>query len=128
MQAKEQQLYMNKLISEYIDLATEHGISIENGDSSKSNKIHSRIEKITKRISQSEPIIKNEFYGLLKHSNLSVRLWAAVELIGTDEKKSMEILQNISADKGIIGLTSQTLIDMWKKGLIIKNDWNKAST
>ncbi|KAA2219066.1 DUF2019 domain-containing protein [Maribacter flavus] len=119
---------MNKLISEYIDLATEHGISIENGDSSKSNKIHSRIEKITKRISQSEPIIKNEFYGLLKHSNLSVRLWAAVELIGTDEKKSMEILQNISADKGIIGLTSQTLIDMWKKGLIIKNDWNKAST
>lgn len=128
MQAKEQQPYMNKLISEYIDLATEHGISIDNGNDSKSNKIHSRIEKIIKRISQSGPTIKNEFYGLLKHSNLSVRLWTAVELIGTDEKKSMEILQNISADKGIIGLTSQTLIDMWKKGLIKKNDWNKAST
>ena len=34
----------------------------------------------------------------------------------------------IEADKGIIGLTSKTLIDMWKKGLINKTDWNKAST
>ena len=128
MQAEKPHPYMNKLIIEYIDLATEHGISIANGNDSKSNKIHSRIEKIIKQISQSEPIIKNEFYELLKHSNLSVRLWTAVELIGTDEIKSINILENISADKGIIGLTSKTLIDMWKKGLIKKTDWNKAST
>jgi len=119
---------MDKLISEYITLAIEHGISIENGDVSKSNIIHSRIQKIIKRISQSESKIKNDFCGLLTHSNLSVRLWTATELIGTDEKKSIEVLENISSDKGIIGLNSKTLIDMWKKGLINKTDWNKAST
>ena len=119
---------MDKLITEYIALAIEHGISIENGNDSKSNKVHSRIVKIINRISHSESKIKNEFYGLLTHPNLSVRLWTATELLGTDEKKSVEIIENIATDKGIIGLTSKTLIDMWKKGLINKTDWNKAST
>ncbi len=78
---------MDKLITEYIAIAIEHGISIENGNGSKSNKIHSRNIKIIKRISQSESKIKNEFYGLLLHPDLSVRLRTATELLGTDEKK-----------------------------------------
>ncbi len=119
---------MDTFITDYITLAIEHGISIENGNDSKSNKIHSRIMKVIKEISQSESKIKNEFYGLLTHPNLSVRLWTATELLGTDEKKSVKIMLIIEADKGIIGLTSKTLIDMWKKGLINKTDWNKAST
>ena len=117
---------MNKLILEYIALTTEHGISIQNGDDSKSNNIHSKIQKLITRIAQSEPGIKNEFYGLLVHSNSSVRCWTAFELIETEKKKSLDILNEIRTEKGIVGLNAQTLINMWKKGLVTKTDWKKT--
>jgi hypothetical protein len=119
---------MDGLISKYIVLTTEHGISIQSGEDSKSNTIHSKIQKLITRIAQSETKIKSEFYGLLGHSNSSVRCWTAIELIETDKKKSLDILNEIATEKGIIGLNAQTLINMWKKGLVTKLDWKKVST
>ena len=116
---------MHKLISEYIKLTLEYGNSMENGNDLKSNKTHSKIQKLITHISNSETKTKSEFYGLLSHSNSSVRIWTAIELIGTDEENSLKIIKEISNEKGINGLNAKTILEMWEKGLIKKTNWMK---
>lgn len=75
-------------------------------------------------IAKSSLDVKLEFYKLLNHSNPSVRLWTAIELLGTDEEKSKSIIENITNEKGIVGLDAKTILDIWKKGMIKKSNWN----
>ncbi len=119
---------MNNLIQKYIELTTEHGELMQNGDDKNGNMVHSKIGRIVLEIQQSDKETKIEYYKLLDHSNTSVKCWTAIELIGTKENKSIDVLNNLSKEKGLISLTASSLIDMWKKGMINKVDWNKAST
>ena len=116
------------MIAEYIKLTTDHGELIQAGNDKSANKIHSKISSLVKRIRESDPEVKNEFYKLLTHTNTSVRLWTAIELIETDTGKSKDVLEEIERDKGVIGLTATSLLRMWNDGLIEKTDWRKAST
>ena len=116
------------MIAEYIKLTTGHGEFIQAGDDKSANKIHSQIRSLVKRIRESDPEVKNEFYKLLTHENSSVRLWTAIELIETDPGKAKSVIEEIKKDKGVIGLTAKSLLKMWNDGLIEKTDWRKAST
>ena len=119
---------MNRMIAEYIKLTTDHGDLIQAGDDKSANKTHSKISSLVKRIRESDQEVKNEFYKLLTHTNSSVRLWTAIELIQTDPEKSEDVLVEIERDQGVIDLTATSLLKMWKDGLIEKTDWRKAST
>ncbi|WP_439483670.1 hypothetical protein [Cyclobacterium plantarum] len=115
------------MIAEYIKLTILHGEFIQDGNDKSANKIHSKIRSLVKRIRESDSEVKNEFYKLLTHPNSSVRLWTAIELIGTDPEKSKGVLEEIQREKEVIGLTASSLLKMWKDGLIKKTDWKKPA-
>ena len=113
---------MDSKIKKYIELTVLHGNLIQEGNK-KINTIHSEIEKVLffLRVTKSET--KTEFYKLLEHENPSVKLWTATELLSTNELRSLKILESLTKEKNIIGLTAKTMIEMWRKGMIIKTNW-----
>lgn len=117
---------MHPLISEYIHLAEEHGESNFDGSARRGNKIHSKLMRTIAQIRKGDQNLKQEFYGLLQHHNVSVRIWTAVTLLKTFEQKSLEVLQHIGEnEKSILGLNARTSIDCWNKSMLpdIEN-WN----
>ena len=118
---------MNSLISEYIRLAAIHGDFVQSGDDKKANETHSTIRSLVQRIEIADPDIKKEFYNLLSHPNSSVRLWTAIELLGTAEQNSKTVIKKIKNEKAIIGLTAKSVLEMWEKGLFKKGDWEKKA-
>ena len=118
---------MNPLISEYIRLATNHGDFLQSGDDKKANKAHSTIRALVQRIEIADSDIKKEFYKLMSHPNSSVRLWTAIELLGTAEQNSKTVIEKIKNEEAIIGLTAKSVLEMWEKGLFKKEDWEKKA-
>ena len=113
---------MDSKIEKYVELTVLHGNLIEEGNK-KANKIHSEIEKELFFIRVTKNETKTEFYKLLEHENPSVKLWTATELLSTNELRSLKILESLTKEKNIIGLTAKTIIEMWRKGMIIKINW-----
>lgn len=111
---------MLNIILQYIDLAIKNERLRQQGDYLNGNKNHLKIKKVVDEIAKSSLDVKLEFYKLLNHSNPSVRLWTAIELLGTDEEKS----KSVTNEKGIVGLDAKTILDIWKNGMIKKSNWN----
>lgn len=114
---------MNKLLTDFIELATQHGDYMENGDI-RANSVHKKLMRIIKKIEASETSTKLQFKQLLEHSNSSVKSWVAVELLGTCEQLALETLKSVSEGNGINALTANSLMDMWNKRMIEKDNWN----
>lgn len=114
---------MNDLITHFIELATNHGDYLLNGDE-RANSYHKKLTKTIDQIKGSETSVKLAFKELLAHPNLSVKSWVAVELLGTYEQQSLETLNSVGKDKSILALNANSLIDMWNKGMIKKENWN----
>lgn len=114
------------LINDFIELAVQHGQTVVEGDSKKGNKLHLLLSRRVNQISSLDAYDKKLFYELLNHDNDSVRIWVAVELLGTFPNKAIGVLENITLNKNIFGLTAKLTLEMISKGMIKKEDWNKG--
>lgn len=118
---------MEKLIEQYIELAVRHGEYILDGKSIDGNKIHSRVMKIINQIKLESQEVHHLFFKTLEHKIDSVRIWTATTLLKTKETESLAVLKQIAeTNKSIHGLTAETIIDCWKRGILTDlTSWNK---
>ena len=118
---------MEKLIEQYIELAVKHGEYTLDGNSVEGNKIHSRMTKVINQIRIESQDVHHLFFETLQHKSDSVRMWTATTLLKTKETESLAVLKQIAeTNKSIHGLTAETTIDCWKKGMLTDlTEWNK---
>ncbi|MGI9531156.1 hypothetical protein [Lutimonas sp.] len=117
-----------ELIDKYIELCFLHGELQQQGDSEKSNNVHSQITNLVNEIRASNKNTVNLFYKLLDHENASVSLWTAAKLLGTFEEKSVATLQRVGSNPKIIGLSANALLKLWEDGMHQVENWEIAST
>lgn len=113
---------MDKLIKDYIELATTHGQLLNEGDSQKANKIHKKLTDLVLKI-KADKTKHGLFFNLLEHENITVRMWTAVELSATFEEKALIKLGEIEKFDSILSLTAYSLIDSIENGMIEKENW-----
>jgi len=118
---------MEKLINKYIELAVSHAECTMEGNSTKGNKVHSKMMKIIRLIKLESDEIRNLFYGTLEHENDSVKIWTAIILLRTKESESLSVLNKIAeTNETIHGLTAESIIDCWKAGMLTDIlNWNE---
>jgi hypothetical protein len=113
---------LDKLITDYIELASTHGELLIEGDSKKANKIHKRLTELVLKI-KADKSIHDLFFNLLEHENVAVRMWTAVELSATFKEKALNKLREIEKLDSILSLTAFSLIDSIKTDMIEKENW-----
>ena len=113
---------MDKLITDYIELATNHGELLIEGDSKKANRIHKKLTDLVLKI-KGDKSVHDLFFDLLEHENITVRMWTAVELSNTFSEIALSKLKEIEKLDTILSLTAYSLIDSIKTGMINKDNW-----
>ncbi|KOF02013.1 hypothetical protein OB69_14910 [Roseivirga seohaensis subsp. aquiponti] len=113
---------MDKLITDYIELATNHVELLFDGDSKKANKIHKKLMDIVLKI-RKDKSLHGLYFDLLENKIITVRMWTAVEFSNTFEEKALRKLIEIEKLDSILSLTAYSLIDSIKKGMIKKVNW-----
>ncbi len=107
---------MNDVKDKFFELAIEHGIAINVGDSKKANALHSRITKIYKKLKEENNYLP--FLEGIKQENESIRHWSAVFLIKHDPILAKKILDDLSKLNSITSTKAQLTLDLWKKNLL----------
>jgi hypothetical protein len=117
---------MNTLISEFINLAIEHGKTKNEGNYKIGNKIHAKLMRIVARIKCENESIRKQFYVLMYHEDPYVRLWSSSSLLKTFEQEALTTLKKIKENQDIPALDAEIIISAWENGVIndIEN-WNQ---
>lgn len=101
----------------FAEAATEQAKAMENGDYKKAKKNY-KIMVNAARVLRETDNIKN-ISNLLDSKSTGVRMWAATFLLPVFENEAMRVLLPIANEKGIHSSTAKTMIDKWKKGIMV---------
>lgn len=96
------------------EAAIKQGEAIDEGNSKAANRNYDKIAEVAKFLRANKCI--KELSVFYEHSNVSVRLFAAAYLLPVDEKRSLEVLYEISQMRGIESHNAKMTIQEWKNG------------
>lgn len=112
----------HELINEYIAGAELHGVGTQASDHEKANKGYAQLNGAYNILKEEDPKLAI-LRPLLKHDNLSVRLWAASHLLPLDSVIALPVLNEIARfKKGPFAFSAMMTIKQWQKGQLHFND------
>lgn len=94
--------------------AINHGDCSQNGDYKSVNKSYKEIMNSFYFLKQEN--LLDEILPMLENSNKSVQSWSATVLLGFDEKKAIQKLQEIVKESNFYSYSAELTIQEWKKG------------
>jgi hypothetical protein len=103
-----------ELIQKYRESAILHGEGTLSGDSGKTNLAYDELMKIYQKLKKDN--LLSELKVLTKDSNSSVRVWSATHLLPLFEKESINVLDEVSKEKSLIGFTASMSLKEWRTG------------
>ena len=103
-----------KIKEKFLNEAIDHGNAISEGNGTKANKIHKKIQALYSRAKELEESCV--FCELLDNSSENVRLWAATFTLKTSPDLAEQCLINLSKSPTITGLSAKTTLILWKQG------------
>ena len=109
---------LDSLVDEFTKKATAHGDAMRMGDDDVANKLHADLMRLLDSVGTSGTEGAAKLMELLEHSETSVRLWAATQVLRENESKAIATLQSISDAGGISSLNARSVLDLWKKGML----------
>ena len=101
-------------LDEYIKAAIEHGQGIEAGDPDVSNAAYERHAHLLARFFPEEQ--RRQLVSLLNHESPSVRLWAALDTFQLDPKRSVEVLEAVAREPGLVGFSAEITLRELRAG------------
>jgi len=104
-------------LEEYVKAASEHGRGTESGDSDRANVAYERRGQLLARFFAGEG--REQLVMLLKHEEPSVRLWAAVDTYRLDPRRSVEVLEAVAREPGLVGFSAEMTLRELKSGRLV---------
>ena len=102
------------LIQKYKKAAELHGEGTLEGDSNKTNSAHDILIEVYSELKNNDSV-KN-LQVLIKDPNASVRAWSAMHLLPLFENESIDILDEVSKEKSLVGFSALMTLKEWKAG------------
>ena len=103
-----------RALRDYVKAAIEHGRGTETGDSDMSNAAYERHAQLLTRFFPDER--RGQLGSLLDHENPSVRLWAALDTYRLDPKRSVEVLEAVAREPGLVGFSAEMTLRELRSG------------
>ncbi|MCZ8238705.1 MAG: hypothetical protein O9310_09730 [Leptospiraceae bacterium] len=103
---------MSKEIEKFKELCIQYGHALNSGNNRISNKLHTKLMQFKNSLDLSD------LNDISDTDDDSIKLWVAVFILEYNEEKGLHILNLISKRGDLIGLTANSLIDMWDKKMI----------
>ncbi len=103
-------------LEQYMKTAVEHGVATAAGDWRRANAAHDRLLAALQVLRSSPDRGQSALSQALSHVNSSVVCWAATHLLPLDERRSTDVLVQLSAQPGIIGFNAKTVLNEWRAG------------
>jgi hypothetical protein len=101
-------------LSAFINAAIKHGDATESGDYKSANKAYAQIINAKDDLKNAGKL--KLLFELLNHTSISVRLWAAREMLPYYKDESIKVLRDITKLNNIYSLDADTVISEWQKG------------
>lgn len=102
-----------------IDFAQKWANEISQGNSTYSNKLNARINKIIFDINEDKELARRILTPLIQNAEPSVRLFASVHSLnqGIEIQKSLQVLEDLADDNTTQGISLMAYINLvkWKK-------------
>ncbi len=105
-----------ELVSRYREHAVEHGAATRTGNRKKANKHHDQLVEAMHALRNRAPDGLRPLLGLFGDEDASVRCWAASHCLSIDEVKARKVLEDASAEPGILGFNARMVLSEWDKG------------
>ena len=105
---------IEKIKSEFVDIASRHLSFTLEGDYKNANKLQAKFLKIYCKVQKVNQ--QNLFEDLLDHNNEGVRLWAATALLKTNSQLAISCLNELVKLPTITSVDAKMTLDLWRKG------------
>ena len=107
---------VDSVIGSYTESAIAHGEATMQGDNKLANKSYDEIISCAKQLRALGNSGRDELEKLLKHSNDSVRLWAATHSLRDNEIKAKSALNALAKSNGILSFSAEMVLTEWDGG------------
>lgn len=117
---------IDKLKTQYINSAIQHGAASINGDYKVANKEYKKIQKVYEKICKSPEESREFFSSLLHHSDLHVKVWAcshALKLNILIDESLNELRNAESSGPGVASLAAKMTLKQWEKEGKLGGSW-----
>ncbi|HUF04086.1 MAG TPA: hypothetical protein VMM38_07910 [Aridibacter sp.] len=103
---KMDKIEIERIVSSFQKLAVEWGKSLEEGDSTRTNRLHCKLMAIEKQLIESDSLSRLE--GFFQDPSESVRLSTCSALKETNRKTAIKVLRKLAESNSIIGVCAKT--------------------
>jgi hypothetical protein len=103
------------IVSEFIEQAKTHGSGTLSGDFKVSNMAYDKIVEILKILHNIDSELRM-LTPLLKHTNMSVRTWAATYLLPHFTEMALKVLDDAGKEGGLIAFSAEITAREWRAG------------
>jgi hypothetical protein len=101
-------------LSLFEEAAIKHAEATEQGDYKTANKSYAVISKAIMFLKEHNEIACLSKF--LNHPSDGVKSWAAAYLLPIEEKKAIQVLEDVAKGNGIRSLAAETALSEWRKG------------
>jgi len=103
-------------LEKYVQAAIGFGQASDQHDSERANLWHDEIYEAYYLLATDMQMGVSMLQPLLQHDDYYVRLWASTHLLDVQPLEAQRVLQELSREPGLRGLTAQLTLEQWKEG------------
>tara|TARA_R110002072_G_scaffold303099_1_gene493492 strand:- start:218980 stop:219327 length:348 start_codon:yes stop_codon:yes gene_type:complete len=102
------------LLSKYVSKVIAQSVALEEGDSTRANRLYRDVSKLFEQIVSEG--CRHKLLELLDHEEPVVRSKAAFHSLSIDPSKAESTLEAVSQEPGIVGFNAGMTLSEWRKG------------
>ena len=107
---------LNRLLLRFAMAARNHHEALESMDAERAEQHARMVAALFGAIMAAGPLGKERFSALLGHHEPVVAAMTAVYLIRAETEKSLQVLQLVAAEPGLLGFRTTAAIERWQSG------------
>jgi len=107
---------LDRLLQRFAMAARNHHEALEAMDAERAEQHARMVAALYGSIMAAGPLGKERFNSLLDHPEPVVAAMTAVYLIREDTARSLEVLQRVAAEPGLLGFRASAAIERWQNG------------
>lgn len=107
---------MSKWLEHFVLAASDHGRHTREGGSRGTNSAYRKLHDAREAMRLESDGGRGALLALLEHQDASVRKWAALYLLPSDEDAALSVIDAIGREDGLVALGARTTAREWRAG------------
>jgi len=109
---------LKKIVAAYRRHALGHAAAAWDGDTHGADRHHRRIVEALLALRDHGADGERALLDLLEDEDFAIRGWAATHALKLDERRAIQILEEVANDPRLVGIEAQAVLEEWRAGRI----------